>query len=166
MPPFVRLSLTHFGIPGYKVMRWEKDWKSPHPRYLQPSAYGELALATSGTHDTEPLVEWWRELPLDERREFTETLHLEGLDWHAAQLDQHGIDTILTSLYGASSRYAFIPVQDAFGWDSRINTPGTLSAVNWTWRLPFELEQALTDPAIAARAKALKAIAVSTRRDS
>jgi 4-alpha-glucanotransferase len=166
VPPFVRQSLTRFGIPGYKVMRWEKDWKSPQPRYLQPAEYGELALATSGTHDTEPLVEWWRELPLEERREFTETLHLEGLDWHAAQLDQHGIDAILTSLYGAPSRYAFIPVQDAFGWDSRINTPGTLSAANWTWRLPFALENALADPAIAARAKALKAIALRTHRDS
>jgi len=166
VPPFVRQSLSRFGIPGYKVMRWEKDWKSPHPRYLRPSEYSELSLATSGTHDTEPLIEWWRELPVKERREFVESLQLEGLDWHIVQLHEHDIDAILSSLYAAPSRYAFIPVQDAFGWDARINTPGTLSDTNWTWRLPFELEKALDDPAITARAKALKAIAIRTSRDS
>jgi 4-alpha-glucanotransferase len=166
VPPFVRKSLSRFGIPGYKVMRWEKDWESPHPRYLRPAEYGEVSLATSGTHDTEPLVEWWRELPVKERREFVEDLQLEGLDWHIVQLGEHDIDIIQSSLYGAPSRYAFIPIQDAFGWDARINTPGTLSDTNWTWRLPFELEKALNDPAIVARAKAFKAIAVRTSRDS
>jgi len=166
VPPFVRRSLTGFGIPGYKVMRWEKDWNSPHPRYLRPSEYSEISLATTGTHDTEPLAEWWRELPLDERREFVETLQLQGLDWHAKALDERGLDAILTALYGAPSRYAFLPIQDAFGWDERINTPGTLSNANWTWRLPFQLEQAIATPSIAARAKALKAIAVRTGRDS
>jgi 4-alpha-glucanotransferase len=166
VPPFVRQSLTRFGIPGYKVMRWEKTWQSPNPRYLRPAEYGEVSLATTGTHDTEPLVEWWRELPVKERREFVETLQLEGLDWRTLQLGEQGIDIILSSLYGAPSRYAFVPIQDAFGWDARINTPGTLSAANWTWRLPFQLEKALDDPQIVGRAKALKAIAVRTGRDS
>ena len=166
VPPFVRKSLSRFGIPGYKVMRWEKDWEASHPRYLRPSEYGEVSLATSGTHDTEPLVEWWRELPVKERREFVEELQLEGLDWHIVQLGEQDIDAILRSLYGAPSRYAFIPIQDAFGWDARINTPGTLSEMNWTWRLPFELEKALNDPAIVARVKALKTIAVSSSRNS
>ncbi|HEX4208934.1 MAG TPA: 4-alpha-glucanotransferase [Candidatus Binataceae bacterium] len=166
VPPFVRQSLTRFGIPGYKVMRWEKTWQSPKPRYLRPAEYGELSLATSGTHDSEPMVEWWRELPVHERREFVEALQLEGLDWHAAQLDERGIDAILTSLYGAPSRYALVPIQDAFGWDGRINIPGTVSELNWTWRLPFELEEVHNHPPIAARAKTLKAIAVRNRRDS
>ena len=103
---------------------------------------------------------------MKERHEFVEDLQLEGLDWHIVQLGEHDIDIIQSSLYGAPSRYAFIPIQDAFGWDARINTPGTLSDTNWTWRLPFELEKALNDPAIVARAKAFKAIAVRTSRDS
>ena len=165
VPPFVRQSLLRFGIPGYKVMRWEKDWKSLHPRYLRPSEYPEVSLATSGTHDTETLVEWWRELPVAERREFAEALQLADLDWRNPQLHDRGIDTILGSLYAAPSRYAFVPIQDIFGWDARVNTPGTTGPANWTWRLPVELEQASTDSTIVARLEALKAIAHLTGRD-
>jgi 4-alpha-glucanotransferase len=166
VPSFVRNSLTRFGIPGYKVMRWEKDWKSPHPRYLRPSEYPELSLATSGTHDTEPLAEWWRELPSAERREFAESLSLNGLDCKAPKLDDRGIDTILAALYSAASRYAFVPIQDAFGWEERLNTPGTQNAANWTWRLPFELEKCQANSEVVARAAALKSIAVASGRDS
>jgi len=164
VPPFVRQSLLRFGIPGYKVMRWEKDWNSPHPRFLRPSEYPEVSLATSGTHDTETLLEWWRELPETERREFVETLQLSDLDWHNSQIDYHGIDAILGSLYAAPSRLALVPIQDVFGWDQRINTPGTLGPANWTWRLPFALEQAGNDRAIADRLKALNAIVQRTNR--
>ena len=124
VPPFVRKSLAGFGIPGYKVMRWEKTWDSPPVRYLRPSEYPELSLATSGTHDTEPLAEWWRELPPAERREFVATL---GLNWPrlqcAAARPRRGIDAILDSLYSAPSRYAFVPIQDAFGWEARTQHP-------------------------------------------
>jgi 4-alpha-glucanotransferase len=166
VPPFVRQSLTGFGIPGYKVMRWEKTWDRPPVRYLRPSEYPELSLATSGTHDTEPLAEWWRELPPAERREFAETLQLSGMDSSTPQLSLTGLDAILGSLYSAPSRYAFVPIQDAFGWDARLNTPGTLSMANWTWRLPFELEKAKDDSKITAQAAALKAIAIRNGRDS
>jgi 4-alpha-glucanotransferase len=166
VPPFVRKSLTRFGIPGYKVMRWEKDWEHEPPQYVRPAAYPELSLATSGTHDTEPLAEWWRELPPAERLEFATTLQLDGLDCGAPKLDDRGVDAILGSLYAAPSRYAFVPIQDAFGWEDRLNTPGTLSIANWTWRLPFQLEKAIGDPAVMARAAALKALAIRSRRDS
>ncbi|MGA2411401.1 MAG: 4-alpha-glucanotransferase [Candidatus Binataceae bacterium] len=165
VPPSVRRSLMRLGVPGYKVMRWEKDWNTPHPRYLPPSEYPELSLATSGTHDTETLVEWWREQPMAERKEFAEGLKLAGLDWRNPHLGANGIDTILGSLYAAPSRYAFMPIQDIFGWDTRINKPGTLGPSNWTWRLPFELERAGTDSTITARLEALKAIADRTGRN-
>ena len=166
VPPFVRKSLTRLGIPGYKIMRWEKYWESPNPHYIKPADYPELSLATSGTHDTEPLAQWWRELALPERQEFAETLQISGLDWHATELDQRGIDAILTCLYQAPSRYAFIPVQDAFGWSDRLNIPGTLSMANWTWRLPFELENIASNQAVMKRAAELKAIAVKSGRDT
>ncbi|HEV2170082.1 MAG TPA: 4-alpha-glucanotransferase, partial [Candidatus Binatus sp.] len=63
VPPWVRVSLTNLGVPGYKVMQWERDWGHGDEPFLSPATYPELSLATTGTHDTEPLTLWWRAQP-------------------------------------------------------------------------------------------------------
>ena len=55
IPPFVRKTLVALAIPGYRVLRWEKDdhvFRNPH-------ASPTVSLVTTGTHDTETLREWW-----------------------------------------------------------------------------------------------------------
>ncbi len=39
-----------------------------------------------------------------------------------------------------------MPVQDVFGWADRINTPAVVDDVNWTWRLPWAVEQMAREP--------------------
>jgi 4-alpha-glucanotransferase len=56
------------------------------------------------------------------------------------------------------------PVQDLFGWDSRVNIPGTVSDANWKWRLPFALDGPQKNPQLKSRSEALHAIAVRTGR--
>ncbi len=56
VPDFVRESLARAGIPGYKVFRWERHWHAPGQPFRDPPEYPAAAVATSGTHDTEP----WR----------------------------------------------------------------------------------------------------------
>src|SRR5262249_8651655 len=63
VPGWVREQLTALGIPGYKVFRWERR----ADEYLDPHTYPALSIATTGTHDTDTLVEWWEEMPSDER---------------------------------------------------------------------------------------------------
>src|SRR5439155_19904521 len=55
IPDWVRALMTSLGLPGYKVMRWERDAK----QYHDPRKYPAVSLATTGTHDTETLKEWW-----------------------------------------------------------------------------------------------------------
>ena len=78
VPPWVRASLTNLGVPGYKVMQWERDWGHGDEPFISPAAYPELSLATTGTHDTEPLTVWWRAQPIDVREKFVRALGLEG----------------------------------------------------------------------------------------
>ena len=33
------------------------------------------------------------------------------------------------------------PVQDLFGWEQRINLPGSIRRSNWTYRLPMTIER-------------------------
>ena len=165
IPPFVRRSLKTLGLPGYKVMRWEREWNEPRQPFIDPVHYAELSVATTGTHDTETLCEWWREAQAGERLEFVRSLRLEGkIDPLAAVLDAGALDAALDSLYGAGSRLTIVPVQDIFGWDARINTPGTVNDANWKWRLPFSLEGPADDPGRAARIAAIRDLAIRHRR--
>jgi 4-alpha-glucanotransferase len=165
VPPFVRRSLRSIEVPGYKVMRWEKEnWGRPDERFLNPAEYAELSVATSGTHDTGTLTVWWQEATEDEQSQFIRALGLEGRIDASGPLDEATLDAILEALYGSPSALVITPIQDLFGWNERINVPGSVSADNWTFRLPFMLKDRHADPAIRARMKKVRALAVRTRR--
>jgi 4-alpha-glucanotransferase len=165
IPPFVRRSLAALGIPGYKVMRWEREWDKAGQPFIPPAQYPEISVATTGTHDTETLIEWWRAAPAAERDAFVAMLGAgAGVDPQAARLDDRATLAIIESLYGARSRLALAPAPDLFGWDARINVPGTVGDSNWKWRFPYPLADAAKNPALAARVAAIRAITQRTRR--
>src|SRR5262245_25725022 len=67
VPDAVRASLARLGVPGFRVLRWEREWHSDGWPFRDPAWYPPISVATSGTHDTEPLVEWWETASEDER---------------------------------------------------------------------------------------------------
>ena len=164
VPPWVRASLTRLGVPGYKVMQWERDWGQPGEPFLSPAAFPELSLATTGTHDTEPLTLWWREQTIAEREKFVRGLGLEGRVNPRRMLEQSARDAILSVLYAAPSRLVIVPIQDLFGWSAQINRPGTISAWNWTYRIPLTLERMRRSRAIQSEVARLREIAVRSGR--
>ncbi len=165
VPKFVRTALTALGVPGYKVMRWEREWNVPGQPFINPATYSEVSVATTGTHDTDTMAEWWREARAEERRQFIASFGLEGaIDIHRNQLDDRAVDAIISVLYAAPSRIVIAPVQDLFGWDARINIPGTVNDSNWKWRLPFKLDCLADSSEVIKRSADLRAIASLTRR--
>ncbi len=165
IPPWVRQSLMALGLPGYKVFRWEKEnWNTPEERFVSPSAYPELSIATTGTHDTDTLAAWWRDAPEHERGEVCAALGITDLNPGRRTLAPATLDAILRAVYAAPSILTLVPVQDLFGWITRINLPGTVSSRNWNYRLPFNLKPFDAGPAIKARLERLKAIAIGAGR--
>ncbi len=165
IPPFVRRSLAALEIPGYKVMRWEREWDEAGQPFIAPAHYPEISVATTGTHDTETLVEWWRAAPAEERDAFVAMLGAAaGVDPKAANLGDHATLAIIEALYGARSQLAIAPAADLFGWDARVNVPGTVGDGNWKWRFPYPLEGAAKNTALAGRVAAIRAIAERTKR--
>jgi 4-alpha-glucanotransferase len=57
-----------------------------------------------------------------------------------------------------------LPIQDMFGWKDRINTPALINDDNWTWRLPWLLEDMAKDPAARERAAFTRRLAEHSRR--
>jgi 4-alpha-glucanotransferase len=166
VPPWVRASLTRLGVPGYKVMQWERDWGKPDEPFISPAAYPELSLATTGTHDTDPLTVWWHSQPIAEREKFVRELGLEAKVNPRRMLEESARDVILTLLYAAPSKLVIVPIQDLFGWSARINRPGTISAWNWTYRIPLTLERMRRSRAIQTDVDKVREIAVKSGRFS
>ena len=166
IPLFVRISLSAMGVPGYKVMRWEKVGEGASAgEFISPADYPELSLATTGTHDTDTLAQWWDEAPADERARMLRLLTLSAASASGAETGFDEVrDAILKALYAAPSRLVIIPIQDLFGWRERINFPGTVGPANWSWRIPLAIEEMLGDPALAARMAQLRQMALQGGR--
>jgi 4-alpha-glucanotransferase len=140
VPPFVRASMARLELPGLKVLRWERHWDREGQPPIDPREFPELSVATTGTHDLEPLA------ATPEGR----------------APEQRG--AIIESLLSARSCLTLLPLQDAFGWIDRINTPAVVDEVNWTWRLPWPADTWLDREDTVARADELKAWTRATDR--
>ncbi len=142
VPDFVRASIARLGVGGYKVLRWERAWNVPGRPFIEPARYPERSVATTGTHDTEPLAAWWDAAESEDRVATVDVLRRAGLgDWDPSGAWSDALrDVLLRLMMTAASDHVFLPVQDIFGWRDRINMPGTVADDNWTWRMPFAVD--------------------------
>jgi 4-alpha-glucanotransferase len=172
VPDFVRESLARLEVPGYRVLRWERRWKDEGQPFREPLDYPPASVATSGTHDTEPLAIWWENAPREERQAVLDIdsirTRLTGEDRTRA-LDtaafSHTVrEALLEALFASGSDLLILPIQDVFGWRDRINQPATVSAENWTWRLPWPCDRLSTQPEAMAVANQLREWAERSRR--
>ena len=144
VPDFVRESLVRLGVPGFRVFRWERDWHLDGQPFRDPADYPALSVAASGTHDTEPLAEWWEAAPAADRRQVNDLATIKRFRGAEALPDSYDAsvrDTLLEALFASGSDLLLLPVQDVFGWRDRINDPATTSADNWTFRLPWPSDE-------------------------
>ena len=168
VPDFVRASLALLGVPGFRVFRWERLWKEPGQPFRDPSEYPALSVATSGTHDTEPLATWWDAAQEDERRAILAIPSVRQIT-HDADLTHSPFepavrDALIEVLCAAASRIVILPVQDVFGWRDRINQPATVNDVNWTYRLPWLSDRLDEQPIARERQNKLRGWALQYGR--
>ncbi len=145
VPDFVRASLAMLAVPGYRVFRWEADWDEQTKAlkaFRDPRNYPAISVATSGTHDTEPLITWWESTATATEKTAVAAIgsvrSLAGTtDVLSAPFVPVVRDLFLELLFASASNILLLPVQDVFGWRDRINEPATVGDANWTYRLPW-----------------------------
>jgi 4-alpha-glucanotransferase len=172
VPDFVRASLRRLGIPGFKVFRWERYWDEPGQPFKDPTDYPAAGVATSGTHDTEPMVVWWEDASPEERAAvlalptFRRMLSDEdrAAALTASSLSHPVHEALLEALYASSADILILPIQDVFGWRDRINEPATLDDGNWTWRLPWPSDRLDGEPQAMSVATQLREWSLRLRR--
>jgi 4-alpha-glucanotransferase len=154
VPDFVRASLERQGVAGCKILRWEREWRAPGQPFLDPATFPPESAAMTGTHDTETLSDWWRRAPADERAAAA-ALPVIGarLAGNISEVWDYRLrDAFIDLAFRARSNDVFLPVQDVFGWSDRINTPSTVGDANWTWRLPWPVDEWASVPDARERA--------------
>ena len=143
IPPWVRATLTELGVPGYKVLPWERDANfQPH----DPRQFPALSVATWSTHDTMPITSWWDAMEPWERERLANVAKMPlDLPQHEREL------ALLGLLFEAGSDLVLVLANELLGDRTRINTPGTVTEENWTWRLPRPIEDLREDAEVRAR---------------
>ena len=168
VPDFVRWSMARLGVPGFKVMRWERAYQEPEQPLIDPATYPQESVALSGTHDTEAMVQWWAESPATLRASLLRVCGVTPDDAGTATEEPPFVpvvrDAVLRTLLASASRYVMLPLQDVFGWDARINIPATVSDANWTWRVPVLMDAWRDSPEWVERAAALKSWSQAAHR--
>jgi 4-alpha-glucanotransferase len=172
IPDFVRESLTRLNIPGYRVFRWERHWHQKDQPFRDPAEYPPASVATSGTHDTEPLVMWWEQAPAEERRAVLEIPSIRArmsVDARARAVSESTLTpdvraALLEALCASGSDLLILPIQDVFGWRARINQPATVGDQNWTYKLPWPSDRLLSEPEALEVAQQLRHCAARHRR--
>jgi 4-alpha-glucanotransferase len=143
VPPFVRASLTLLGIPGFRVLRWEKDGDA----FRDPVMWPALSVAATGTHDTDAAAVWWEQLGGGEREALLGLRAFRGLSRSGAgQFSPEVHRAMLEAMYGSGSDLLLMPVQDLLGGRERINLPGTVNPENWTYRMPYSIADLEFEP--------------------
>jgi 4-alpha-glucanotransferase len=155
IPPFVREVLQQLGMPGYRVLPWERDGV----RYRDPRAFPTASVVSWSTHDTAPIDQWWDEFSPTERADLAKRANV-AVD---APADQRTL-ALLDDLYKSSSGLALVLGQELIGVRDRLNTPATVGAHNWSWRLPRPIEDLEADPRTQARLDAIRALVQSSGR--
>ncbi len=165
VPDFVRASMERLGVPGTRVLRWERHWHRAGRPFIDPAEFPPASIAMSGTHDTDTLAGWWDHAGQAER---TAVLHLSVMRASRAGPGEPWSDRLRDALlemaWRSGSRELFVPAQDLFGWRDRINTPGTITESNWTWKLPIPVDELAGDPVAMSRAAALARLSRSAER--
>ena len=124
--PEVRQLQLDSGYPGMKVLEFAFDSREESD-YL-PHLYPVDSVCYTGTHDNEPLAQWFERAAPEDVAYAKAYLGLneeEGYIWG-----------MIRGCMGSVSRLCVVQMQDylELGSEARMNFPGTLSSNNWTWR--------------------------------
>ena len=132
----VRQMLKKTGFPGMKVLMFAFDGNEENEHL--PSQYKENCVAYTGTHDNEPLADFFLSMDEAERKIFETALEeqclLADVPYIVESVNEE-CQSIIELLFSTVANTVIIPMHDilSLGAEARINAPSTVGQ-NWTYR--------------------------------
>lgn len=159
IPDDTRQTMHALGIPGTKVIRWERKWHEDSS-FIPYNEYPADSLTSVSTHDSEPLKLWWAACP-EEAKAFAQFKN-----WpYQAELTADRQAEILRDSHLTSSLFHINLLQEYIslfpeltGGDltqERINVPGTVLPTNWTYRYKPALEELVAHQGLTKKMREL-----------
>jgi 4-alpha-glucanotransferase len=151
IPDCVPRTLENLDILGLRIPRWAREWGAPGEPYIPHTQYPKLSVCAASVHDTSTLREWWEFE--DGKHEFWQSLGLPGPC--PEEYSTEVAIQVLSKLSETSSAVLVLQIQDLFACcepyrvsdsrDERVNIPGTYQDSNWTYRIPWKIEELQKD---------------------
>ena len=160
IPDFVRASLESLQLPGYKVLRWERQWHVHGQPFHDPATY---AAGIAGDHrharhgHARRLVGRRRRSRRGLRCWPYRVCVEAGVTRRRSRSMTRVRDALIEVLMRSGSDLVVFPLQDLFGWRDRINVPATVGPTNWSWASPIPVDRLMDDPVGRERAETLRA---------
>jgi 4-alpha-glucanotransferase len=172
VPDYVPPTLQKLGVPGFRIPMFFRDG---HGFYSSPKQYPRLSVAQPATHDHPPLAAAWAECwqNIDagvnvegNRHELRALMQFAGLG--QADPNRDITDDFLAgftrAVMSSGSWLVLFQITDVFGMTARFNTPGSVGAANWSYRLPQTVRELETDPVLKSRAAQFSRLAQENDR--
>ncbi len=152
VPDCVPKVLAELGVPGLRVPRWVRYWDQPGQPFKPLAKYEVLTACTPSVHDTSTFRDWWDN---EDSRELFAREYCPSLAPVPEKLDPKTALTVLKALSGSPSILFITQLQDVLDTSAtlraanpatdRINVPGVVNGINWTWRMKHDAETLSTE---------------------
>jgi 4-alpha-glucanotransferase len=154
--PEVNALRESLGFPGMRILQFafdsaESGALGPENRFL-PHNHARESIVYTGTHDNDTTRGWYAGRSAAERA---------LLDSYAPPTDPEVEWRLIRMALASVCRLAVVPLQDVLGLgtEARMNTPGTASEKNWSWRT----DERAFDREVASRLRSLSVLYGRTR---
>jgi len=143
-PPFINKCMEEYGIPGLKIFRYNRNWKTDQS-FIPYAHYPPLTQCSVSTHDLETVQLWWENNPQDATayaafKKWTYSPKLSPKNQFEILWDNHHCG----SLFHINLLQEYLALVPELTWEDpeeeRINYPGTKSTRNWSYRYKEPLE--------------------------
>lgn len=124
--------IQNSGLPGMRVLTDAFNDLSGGSSFL-PHRCVPGSVIYTGTHDTPTFVEWLFSIASEEQRRF-------AMDYLRLRDDEGYGWGVICGAWSSVSELAMAPLQDVLGLggDARMNLPGSMGELNWSWRVRRE----------------------------
>ncbi|MGA2748598.1 MAG: 4-alpha-glucanotransferase [Verrucomicrobiota bacterium] len=172
VPDYVPTTLQKLAIPGFRI---PSLFRYPDGSYHNPAQYPRLSLVQPATHDHPPLAgaweECWRNIDAgknveENRRELRRFMDFAGIgaEEPPREFTDHLHRAYLERVVQSNSWLAVVMLTDVFGQRERFNTPGSVSADNWTLRASSSVAGLDKDPALLAKTEMFSQLVAEAKR--
>ncbi len=172
VPDYVPPTLQKLGIPGFRIPMLFREHDGS---YSDPQNYPQLSVVQPATHDHPPLaagwLECWQKIDTgkdveNSRRELRRLMEFAGIKGVEPPREfTEAIHQAFTrAVMRSKSWLAIFQITDVFAWTARFNTPGSVAATNWSYRLAPTVNELDKDPLLLRRAETFARLARESGR--